>query len=163
MAALHNGNPPPFPTAITPEAWAQATLEDDYAEVIRREIQLAGEAQHGRFRRFSGHPMHADVLCYEGTRLYVPASLRSAVLTQRHDLLPSRAHGGVDATYAKLLRQFYWPTMRRDIRSYIRTCRKCRDFAPKEKHGFMRGLPIPGGVNMIHGFNLFFLPDSEAT
>ena len=56
MTALHDQLPPPFPASITAEEWSNATLEDEYANVIRQEIALAGPEQHGRFRRFSGHP-----------------------------------------------------------------------------------------------------------
>ncbi|KAJ3144415.1 hypothetical protein HDU86_001806 [Geranomyces michiganensis] len=57
------------------------------------------------------------ILHYEGERHYVLAELKAEVLQQHHNQLPKGAHDGMETTYAKLLQHYYWPNMRKGVRT----------------------------------------------
>lgn len=57
-------------------------------------------------------------------QLVVPLSLRATVLKNYHDI-PSAAHLGSDKTLEKVKSQFYWPSMKDDIKNYCAKCDVC--------------------------------------
>ena len=81
-----------------------------------------------------------------GTRLYIPANggLRQRLLKEYHDSNLA-GHLGMDKTYECLSRHYFWPTMRTDVREYVRTCPSCQ--ANKGTNtkpiGVLNPLPIP--------------------
>jgi len=77
-------------------------------------------------------------------RLYVPTALQADVITEAHST-PVNAHLGMDKTYEKLRRRYYWPGMVHTIRAYVRTCDACqRHKYPSDKpQGLLQPLPIP--------------------
>uniref|UniRef100_A0A3P9HPM2 Gypsy retrotransposon integrase-like protein 1 n=1 Tax=Oryzias latipes TaxID=8090 RepID=A0A3P9HPM2_ORYLA len=56
--------------------------------------------------------------------LYVPTSLRSDVITWGHSSRVS-CHAGVHRTLALIRRRFFWPTLDKDVREYVRACSTC--------------------------------------
>lgn len=57
-------------------------------------------------------------------QVVVPMSLQDTVLRTAHGDVAG--HFGVNKTYNHLLRYFYWPRMKRDVRKYIKTCETCQ-------------------------------------
>jgi len=79
--------------------------------------------------------------------LYIPpsaASLRKQLLAEHHDSALA-GHLGQDKTLACLSRNFWWPTMRQDVRDYIRTCPCCQVNKSRNRPpgGLLQPLPIP--------------------
>ncbi|XP_023805590.1 uncharacterized protein LOC111946461 [Oryzias latipes] len=76
--------------------------------------------------------------------LYVPSSLRSAVLVWGHTSCIS-CHGGIQRTLKLLRRRFFWPTMERDVREFVTACEVCA--RSKSTHsppaGLLHPLPVP--------------------
>uniref|UniRef100_A0A8C7ZML9 Gypsy retrotransposon integrase-like protein 1 n=1 Tax=Oryzias sinensis TaxID=183150 RepID=A0A8C7ZML9_9TELE len=76
--------------------------------------------------------------------LYVPSSLRSAVLVWGHTSRIS-CHGGIQRTLKLLRRRFFWPTMERDVREFVAACEVCA--RSKSTHsppaGLLHPLPVP--------------------
>ncbi|KAL0420401.1 UNVERIFIED_CONTAM: hypothetical protein Slati_3063000 [Sesamum latifolium] len=60
-------------------------------------------------------------------RLYVPKGrdLRKSLISECHDTLWA-GHQGEECTYALVQRAYYWPQMRNDVETYVRTCLICR-------------------------------------
>lgn len=77
-------------------------------------------------------------------RLYVPASLRTEVLSKVHDH-ELAGHGGVNTTVEKVSRSFWWPQMRPAAEEYALSCPDCQQLKPRNslKPGFLQSLPVP--------------------
>ena len=50
--------------------------------------------------------------------LYIPEIIRSEVLSCHHDD-PLAGHFGIDKTRELVGQKYYWPSLRRDVKSYI--------------------------------------------
>ena len=57
------------------------------------------------------------VLQYQGLP-YVPEIIRSEVISRHHDD-PLAGHFGIDKTRELVERKYYWPSLRRDVESYV--------------------------------------------
>lgn len=57
-------------------------------------------------------------------QVVLPESPREAVIKLAHD--GTAGHLGVKKTYAKILEHFFWPGMRRQISSYVKSCHLCQ-------------------------------------
>jgi hypothetical protein len=79
-------------------------------------------------------------------RLYVPnvAAVRSAVLREHHDAT-SAGHLGRDKTLAAVERHYFWPKMRDEVETYVKTCPTCQLVKPSNRppNGQLQPLPIP--------------------
>ena len=59
-----------------------------------------------------------EVLQYRGL-VYVPEIIRSDVISRHHD--DSLAgHFGIDKTRELVGRKYYWPSLRKDVKNYVR-------------------------------------------
>jgi hypothetical protein len=56
-------------------------------------------------------------------RLYVPAHLRSLVVTQYHD---DNGHMGVQKTYDAIKLKYYWPNLYKELYVYVTRCTTCQ-------------------------------------
>lgn len=104
-------------------------------------------------------------------RLCVPASLRNDVLRRMHESPLESAHAGVERTWHKISRMFYWHRMRKDVKAYCLTCDICQKTKPRNFTKYGRLLPhyIPGrpfesvsmdlitGLPMSDGFNAIWV------
>ena len=57
----------------------------------------------------------------ETSQLVVPSSLRETVLLTAHDSIMS-GHTGITRTTKRVMYQFFWPGIRRDVRKYCQIC-----------------------------------------
>jgi len=58
-------------------------------------------------------------------QIIVPSSYRSEILSLAHDS-PFAGHLGVNKTYDRILRNFFWPGLKTDVASYCRSCHVCQ-------------------------------------
>jgi hypothetical protein len=70
--------------------------------------------------------------CEDGTilyrgKLYIPANhdLREYILNVNHNP-PTKGHPGKEAMYDLIARNYYWPSMKKDVASYCDTCEMCQ-------------------------------------
>ncbi len=68
--------------------------------------------------------MHSDVLLDCRIQIVVHLTFRQAVLQLSHEGFAG--HMGVRKTYNRILSKFYWPKVKRDVTSYIRSCHTCQ-------------------------------------
>ena len=57
--------------------------------------------------------------------------MHARAISAAHDP-PSSGHLGVDKTYARLARDFYWPGCYRDVADYVRGCLVCQKVKPSQ-------------------------------
>ena len=97
---------------------------------------------------------HAD--CFVGdpiVQVVVPVKFRPLVLETAHDKLAG--HAGVQKTYDRMLRYFHWPRVKRDVASFVKTCKTCQ----------LTGKPVEAGsvasdsdcVNLLSTLSLTML------
>lgn len=56
-------------------------------------------------------------------QIVVPFKFHESVLKLAHD---ESGHWGVRKTYNRVLRHFFWPRLKRDVASHIKTCHTCQ-------------------------------------
>ena len=74
--------------------------------------------------------------------LVVPKKCRLVVLKLAHES-PVAGHFGHRKTELKIKRDFYWPGMTQDIRSFCRSCDKCQRMTPKSRVSKVPLEPMP--------------------
>lgn len=105
---------------LSPELLAQAQSTDEELTRLRSSnttsLQLMDVAI----------PNSALTLCCDTSgaqpRPFVPAGLRRAVFGSLHDL----AHPGVRASQHMISARYVWPSMRADVRAWVRACLPCQ-------------------------------------
>ncbi|MCO5588633.1 hypothetical protein L7F22_042590 [Adiantum nelumboides] len=77
-------------------------------------------------------------------KLCVTKQLRPKVLIECH-APPYAGHRGIDATVKAVDTFFYWPTLRRDVDAFVRSCLVCQKvkFDRQKAPGLLQPLPIP--------------------
>ncbi len=84
-----------------------------------------------------------QMLHYQGLP-YVPKVIRSELISRHHDD-PLAGHFGRKKTRELIARKYYWPTLRRDVKAYIKGCDVC--LASKavchKPYGNLLSLPVP--------------------
>ena len=55
------------------------------------------------------------------------------VLYNMHDN-PLSGHFKLDATYNRIAEKYYWPSMRKDIQQYVRSCNLCQKERARKKN-----------------------------
>lgn len=63
--------------------------------------------------------------CHFEWKLIVPLQMRSQILKESHDL-PCSSHGGIAKTTSRIKLRYYWPSMIKDIKQYVRVCEVCQ-------------------------------------
>ena len=56
-------------------------------------------------------------------RLYVPHALQNKILEQCHDAI---GHIGIDKTYELISRKYYWPSVYKQVTTYVSSCITCQ-------------------------------------
>jgi hypothetical protein len=79
-------------------------------------------------------------------RLVVPEykDLRLDILRDHHDITIA-GHMGIDKTYEGIQREYYWPTLLRDVTRYVNSCDSCQRNKPRNhfSYGLLSPLPVP--------------------
>ena len=77
-------------------------------------------------------------------RLFVPASVRSEVLRWGHGSRVA-CHPGAARTLASIQQRFWWPSMGRDVRTFVAACDVCASnkSGNRAPAGLLRPLPVP--------------------
>lgn len=101
-----------------------------------------GTAQHYTFR----HGYIVRSVSDDAVQLYIPSSgsLRQDLLREHHDSLLA-GHFGADKTLQYISRHYYWPTIQRDVRHYVKTCPSCsaNKSSNQRPSGLLQPIPTP--------------------
>ena len=63
----------------------------------------------------------------EKLKLVVPSELRERVMYDTH-CAPSSGHLGIDKTYDRVAREYYWKGMYYDVNNFVRECEQCQRY-----------------------------------
>ena len=88
-----------------------------------------------------------DGLWYMGDKLCIPSSddgIKTIILKELHDN-STGGHFGFDKTLESVSRRFYWPSLRKDVRLYCKTCPTCQraKHSNKRPGGLLQPIPTP--------------------
>jgi transposase InsO family protein len=77
------------------------------------------------------------------SQIVVPKVLRPKLLYLAHNI-PLSAHFGITKTKARLKSHFYWPTLTRDVKQYVKTCDMCQRVSKSGKPvpALLQNLPL---------------------
>ncbi len=83
------------------------------------------------------------MLHYQGLP-YVPKVIHSELISRHHDD-PLAGHFGIEKTRELIARKYYWPTLRQDVKAYVKGCDVClASKAVRHKpSGDLQLLPVP--------------------
>ncbi|KAL0343423.1 UNVERIFIED_CONTAM: Transposon Tf2-11 polyprotein [Sesamum angustifolium] len=104
--------------------------------------------EQGKARQFW---LEEGLLMTKGNRLYVPkgGDLRKSLISECHDTLWA-GHPGEERTYALVQRAYYWPQMRDDVETYVRTCLICQqDKADHQKKAAPKHVTAEGTAHLF--------------
>ena len=97
-------------------------------------------------------------------KLYVPnvSTIKTRIMEEYHTCT---GHADANKTAACSKRSFYWPSINKDIKSYIKLCQLCQKIKPRtaKPYGSSMPLPVPNTLLQlspcppVHGVSLFYL------
>ncbi|KAM2435170.1 hypothetical protein PS1_025158 [Malus domestica] len=140
--------------------WQEFLAEFDYKleykqgkeNVVADALSLSHDVQaknivefvkEGKTRRFW---LEDGLLYTKGKRIYVPkwGSLRKEILKECHDSMWA-GHPGTHRMLALVSDAYYWPQMRDDVDSYVKTCLVCQQDKVEQRQpgGLLEPLPTP--------------------
>ena len=75
---------------------------------------------------------------HQNGKIFLPNGLRHKALQLLHDH-PTSGHAGPRPTLSLVRRHFWWPSLTRDVHTYVRTCAACRRAKPPrhKPHGYL--------------------------
>ena len=83
-------------------------------------------------------------LYWKADKLCVPndATIRNKILREYHNV---SGHPDFERTYANIIKSFYWPSMRKHVRQYVKKCDTCQKIKPSTQKplGSLSPLPTP--------------------
>ncbi len=127
-------------TPFSPEQLIQAQHNDNYAQNIFNNIKKYKQyiIKNGLLMRQLHRPVP-----------YIPpGELRQSILKIYHDTPANGAHFGRDKTLYKIKARYFWPSMYKDIKNYIKSCIICAQYNPRRQKtpGTLRPITPPDGV-----------------
>ncbi|XP_073021562.1 uncharacterized protein [Primulina eburnea] len=88
------------------------------------------------------------ILFYKG-KLYLSSEspLCTSIIKEYHET-PIGGHAGVARTLARVMANFFWSTMRQDVKEFVRRCSICQHvkYSTAPPYGLLQPLPIPDQV-----------------
>ena len=136
--------------SLPPIQWNEEFLEE-----VRKAASLDEQYQSG-LRSLSADPgssdyiqpsehltMENDILHYKA-RLYIPRQLVPSILQSEHDSQIA-GHFGMDKTTELIRRNFWWPSMIKEIEEYVKSCPDCQKNKAKrhKQYGLLSPLELP--------------------
>ncbi|SJL16482.1 uncharacterized protein ARMOST_20008 [Armillaria ostoyae] len=93
--------------------------EDDNGDITDKGIATSLEHERGITEK--------DGILYYDNRIYVPhhTTLRGNIIAQSHDHITA-GHPGITKTWELVLREYWWPKMKKDVEIYVAGCEMCQ-------------------------------------
>ncbi len=98
---------------------------------------------------FNGTTLPAGVILDPNSGLYwltdnifVPnvLTLTTKLIKDFHD---TTGHPDYERTYSAILRTFYWPNLRKDVKSFVKLCPKCQRIKNRTDKPYGSSMPLP--------------------
>lgn len=113
---------------------------DPHTSTIARDIN-AGSSQYNNYYIHSETSLLMHLFYPTSSRKHrnafhqvvVPKSIQPYILRAYHDS-PLSGHMSAERTYAKILRKYFWDTLRSDVFDYVRSCKPCSTGKTPRRH-----------------------------
>jgi hypothetical protein len=119
---------------------ADAMLLEDIRECKRRESRVVQEMEKQLKKLWEN-----DGVIYRNGKIYIPNSqeIRDHIL-HKHRYSPDVGHPGIHQMLELVKRTFWWPTIKMDIKRYVKGCKQCQKNKSirKPEHIPLNPLPI---------------------
>ena len=124
-----------WPTDLVSVSQAEFVRDQKEDLSLKELFEQAGHGINGG-NNSGGYFLHHDLLMRRWVphgddvaggsveQFVLPVKYRQSVIKLAHDNVAG--HMGVRKTYDRVLRHFFWPRLKREIASYIRTCHTCQ-------------------------------------
>ncbi len=104
------------------------TVEETHQsiKIATRNVHLWDNTVAGSLNHDCGMKMNHRLIWYNG-RIYVPRdhTLLGEIIARSHDYIMA-GHPGIEKTKELMLREFWWPKMKKDIEAYVHSCETCQ-------------------------------------
>ena len=124
---------PPDPPLHSATEVQRAQETDDFCTKLRAYLEVPEAGQPAWVKRLA--PMETDGLLWVLPRQTRPVLVLPEVLQQKailnHHLAYYAGHFGVTKTLRRLQLSYYWPKMKRSVKSFIARCMFCLTYKPK--------------------------------
>ena len=115
----------------------EGTLPSDSA--LSRKV-MAAASSHSLRNGILMHRAFSSGTSSEPFRIVVPHGMKKELVSYFHVPPLTGAHLGAPRFFQKLLHRFYWPTMYRDVKIFVRACPECQEAnSPRVPHA---GAPL---------------------
>ena len=91
-------------------------------------------------------------------RIVLPMAMRAGVIEKAHE---RGGHMSVLKTLHRVIEDFTWPGMRKDVRSYIEKCPICLAYKERRPHVAMQTMEIPRTPMQMVGMDLIGLFEED--
>jgi len=95
-------------------------------DILKEKQRNDNECQ--KLKKYRGFKTNQQGIIYfeKGSKrlIVVPKDLREKIIRLHHDI-PTAGHGGIKKTMFRIQGTFYWPKMKEDVNTFIRTCDAC--------------------------------------
>ena len=82
----------------------------------------------GKLYRYREGPLLDPIVSHEEKlKLVLPVELRERVMSDAH-CAPSSGHLGVEKTYDRIAREYFWKGMYYDVKNFVRACEQCQRY-----------------------------------
>ncbi|XP_047979333.1 uncharacterized protein LOC125221252 [Salvia hispanica] len=109
-------------------------------------VELATKIREGKA---PSHLAWADGLIYFNRRVLVSTnSSAKRPLLEEHHSSPLAGHPGHERTFRLLAAGFFWPKMRKDVKTFVEECVVCQStkYSTRKPAGLLQPLPVPSQV-----------------
>jgi hypothetical protein len=112
---------------------------------------------------FNGTTLPAGVTLDPNTGLYwitdnffVPniPTLKDRLITEFYN---TTGHPDAERTHAVILRSFYWPSLKRDVKSFVKLCSKCQRIKPRTDKPYGSSMPLPVPIRPWDSVSMDFI------
>ena len=110
---------------------------------LRLQELQESDSEAQELRTKDGYQNINGVLHHQGLP-FVPKAIRMELISWHHDD-PLAGHFGIKKTCELLTRKYYWPTLRHNVKAYVKGCDVClASKAVRHKpYGDLQSLPVP--------------------
>jgi len=75
-------------------------------------------------------------------KIFVPniSMLKERLINEFHN---SAGHPDYERNYSVILRTFYWPNLKKEVKSFVKTCPECQRIKPRTDKPYGSSMPLP--------------------
>lgn len=114
---------------------------------------------NGELYVYKKNTMNSDLIeNLDAWKLVVPKGKCEKILNESHDV-PNAVHTGIERTYVKMKRKYFWPLMYKNTRKYVRSCLICQSNTTVSRY-FCFSFFLPSVIDiflLLYYFPLFSL------